>query len=92
MRVLQLDASYNPVRIIDIGAQVVGIVWRGGELYLSTWHGARTGGCKLMRWTAHGGLEVIASLSYAGISLTHDGTSFWTNDFKADQIVAFTLT
>lgn len=91
-RVLQLDADYTTVRrVVDIGAEIVGIVWVGKTLYLSTWWGARSGGCKLMRWNEGETPSVIADVPFAAISLTHDGRSFWTNAFKQNEVVAFTL-
>lgn len=90
-RVLQLDFAYQPVQIVDAGVEIIGIVWFGGTLYLSTWLGAKSGGCKLMRWNGTGAPQTVADVPFAGISLTHDGRRFWTNDFKADAVVAFTL-
>jgi hypothetical protein len=90
-RVLQLDASYGVRRVVDIGSEIIGVVWVAGVLYLSTWWGARTGGCKIMRWRDGETPTVVAEVPFAGISLAHDGRSFWTNAFKNDEIVAFNL-
>lgn len=91
-RVLQLDARCTSVRrVVDIGAEIVGIVWVGETLFLSTWWGARSGGCKLMRWSESEIPNVIVDVPFAAISLTHDGRSFWTNAFKENEIVAFNL-
>ena len=91
-RVLHLDANYTTVRrIVDIGTEIIGVVWVAGVLYLSTWWGARSGGCKLMRWSDGETAGVIADVPFAAISLTHDGRSFWTNAFKNNEIVSFIL-
>lgn len=90
-RVLQLKPDFSVKRIVDIGAEIIGIVWVQDALYLSTWWGSRTGGCKLMRWREEEPAGVVASIPFAGISLTHDGRCFWTNDFKGNEIVSFTL-
>jgi hypothetical protein len=92
MRVLELDNEYNAKRGFQLDAQIVGIAMVEGTLYASTWHGARTGGCKIARIDPRSGaFEYVASLGFAGISLTHDGSRFWTNDTKGTAIVAFTL-
>ena len=87
-RVLELDAHYRVMRTIQLDAEIVGIVWVDGSLFLSTWHGRENGGCKLARASADGAFEYIASVPFAAISLTHDGTRFWTNDTKRNEIVA----
>lgn len=89
-RVLQLNANYEIIRSVEIPAEIVGIVWVGGTLYLSTWWG-RNVGCRIMRWKDGDAAQVVADVPFAGISLTHDGQRFWTNDFKKDAIVAFEL-
>lgn len=91
-RVLEFDAQYRVLSELQIDGQILGVVWVGGFLYLSTWHGKENGGCKLGR-VVRGAAEVeyVASLHFAGVSLTHDGTRFWTNDPRDTAIVAFTL-
>lgn len=91
MRVLELDATYATIAEIPADAQILGIVWVHGHLYLSTWHG-KEGGCKIGRTTAAGGrIEYVASLPFAAVSLAHDGKRFLTNDARASEIVGFTL-
>jgi len=92
MRVFELDGDYSPSRTFQLDAQIVGIVMVEGSLYASTWHGSTKGGCKIARIDASSGsFEYVGSLGFAGISLTHDGLRFWTNDTKGTAIVAFTL-
>ncbi len=90
-RVLELDAKYDAIAEIQADAQILGIAFSGGHLYLSTWHG-KDGGCKIGR-TALGarGIDYLATLPFAGVSLAHDGTRFWTNDPRSASIVGFTL-
>ena len=91
-RVLQLDAQGLVQRQIQVDAQILGINWVDDELYLSLWYGKIKGGCKIARTRADGArLEHLGSLPFAAISLTGDGSRFWTNDPRASEIVAFTL-
>jgi len=91
-RVLELDAEYGVRRSIQLDAEIVGIVMVEGTLYASTWHGRENGGCKIARIDAGAGtFDYAGSLPFAGISLTHDGSRFWTNDTKHTAIVAFNL-
>ncbi|HTU83447.1 MAG TPA: hypothetical protein VMF61_15050 [Candidatus Acidoferrales bacterium] len=90
-RVLEFDARYEVISEIAADAQILGALWSGGHLYLSTWHG-REGGCKIARTDARSRtLEYVASMSFAAVSLAHDGARFWTNDSRDSAIVAFTL-
>ncbi|HUY11741.1 MAG TPA: hypothetical protein VNG31_08030 [Candidatus Baltobacteraceae bacterium] len=90
-RVLELDADYGVASELHVDAQIVGIVWIEDRLYLSTWHG-KAGGCKIGRIDrASRAVEYVASLPFAGISLTHDGSRFWTNDHRGNAVVAFEL-
>jgi glutamine cyclotransferase len=90
-RVLELDARYEVASVIPVDAQIVGIVWVGSTLYLSTWHG-KAGGCKIARTTAaQRNIEYLGSLPFAGISLAYDGERFWTNDHKGNALVTFTI-
>ncbi|MCL5258370.1 MAG: hypothetical protein M1314_01295 [Firmicutes bacterium] len=92
-RVLELDASYAVKRTLEIAlAEIVGIVWVGEVLYLSLWYRDERA-CRIARMDRAEGSTVvpIANVPFAGISLTHDGTHFWANDFKENAIVAFTL-
>jgi hypothetical protein len=79
-------------RSIQLDAEIVGIVMVNGTMYASTWHGRTNGGCKIARIDVGGGsFDYVGSLAFAGISLAHDGTRFWTNDTKATAIVSFSL-
>jgi len=91
-RVLELDGDVSVRRTIVLDAQIVGIVAVEGALYASTWHGSAGGGCKLARIDpVTGAFEYVAALAFAGISLAHDGARFWTNDTRANAIVAFVI-
>jgi len=90
-RILELDAEYRASRVVQLDAQIIGITIVDEVLYASTWHG-KDGGCKIARIEARtGSFDYVASLGFAGISLAHDGSHFWTNDPKSGSIVAFTL-
>ena len=91
-RVLELDPQGRIVSEIPADAQILGIVWTEGKLYASLWYGASNGGCKIGRVTNDGTrIEAIATSPFPAISLTHDGTRFWTNDYKANEIIAFSI-
>jgi hypothetical protein len=89
-RVLELDQQYRVTAELQADAQITGIVWVGPALYLSTWHG-KNGGCKIARIARDTAIEYVGALPFAGISLTHDGSRFWTNDHRGNAVVAFTL-
>ena len=92
-RVLELDPRGAIVSEVPADAQILGIVWVEGKLYASLWFGARSGGCQIGRISNDGThIEPVAAVPFAAISLTHDGTRFWTNDYKANKIVAFSIT
>lgn len=91
-RVLELDPHGKILSEIQSDAQILGIVWIEGKLYASLWFGPRDGGCQIGRLTSDGTrIAAIASVPFPAISLTHDGTRFWTNDYKENQIVAFSI-
>ena len=90
-RVLELNAQGSVQSTIQADTQILGIAWVGAHLYLSLWHG-KDGGCKIARASEdRTRVETIGSLPFAAISLTHDGTRFWTNDPRTTSIVAFTF-
>ena len=91
-RVLEFDAQYRVLVEAHADAQIIGIVWAHGSMYLSTWHGKEGGGCKIGRLDVGADrIEYVATLPFAGISLAHDGSRFWTNDVRENAIVSFTL-
>jgi hypothetical protein len=92
-RVLELDAQYRVLGAMHADAEILGVAWVGGMLYLSTWHGKEHGGCKIARCAQHDtSPECVGSLPFAAVSLAHDGSRFWTNDPRGSSIVAFTIT
>ena len=91
-RILELDLQGNIASEIPAEAEIIGITWHDGTLYASLWYGARAGGCHIGRVSVdRNRIDPIAAVPFAAISLSHDGTRFWTNDTKANEIVAFTL-
>ncbi len=90
-RVLELDSKGAVRSEITTDTQILGIAWVDEQLYLSLWYG-RNGGCKIGRASGdRSRVDLVASLPFAAVSLTHDGTHFWSNDPRATSIVAFTL-
>ncbi|MGH7709552.1 MAG: hypothetical protein ACREM8_06300 [Vulcanimicrobiaceae bacterium] len=93
-RVLELDADYRVVRTIEIGEQIIGLSWFDDRLYLSTWLGKDRGGCRIAY--IEPGLTTppvifATEVPFVAVSLARDGDRLWTNDFKANAIVAFAL-
>ncbi len=90
-RILELDSAGKPMRCIEADTQILGIAWVDAVLYVSLWYG-KQGGCKIARVAGgQDGLTEHVQLPFAAVSLTHDGTRFWTNDAKATAIVAFVI-
>lgn len=91
-RVLELDAKYGVLDELRADAQILGVTWVGAYLYLSTWHGKENGGCKIGRIArGRNAVEYVGSVHFAAVSLTHDGSRFWTADPRENALVAFTL-
>ena len=90
-RILELDSAGKPMRCIETDTQILGIAWVDAILYVSLWYG-KQGGCKIARVASgQDHLDQHVQLPFAAVSLTHDGTRFWTNDAKATAIVAFSI-
>ena len=92
--ILELDGAYHPLRELVIGEEITGFCRLGARLYLALWFGRGRGGSRIA-WiepdAARPQLAIAAQSPFVAVSLAHDGTRFWTNDFKQDSIVAFTL-
>lgn len=89
-RVLELDAEGAILSEFAAPAQIVGIVWVDGTMYLNLNYG-REEGSKLASWRRGGSVNVLSPLPFRSVSLAHDGTRFWTNLAKSNEIVAFTM-
>jgi hypothetical protein len=90
-RVLELDVDGTICSEVIADAQILGTAFVDGSLYLSLWYG-KEGGCKIGRANANRTrVETIAALPFAAVSLTHDGSRFWSNDPRTTSIVAFSL-
>lgn len=90
-RILELDPQGAIVSEIPTDTQILGITWVDGALYASLWYG-KDGGCKIARVSSdRTRVEHVGALSFAAVSLTHDGTHFWCNDNKGVAIVSFIL-
>jgi sugar lactone lactonase YvrE len=93
-RILELDSEGKPVRTIDAGEEILGLVWVGARLYISTWLGRERGGSHIAYIEpslAAPQLNVVAHSPFAGVALAYDGERLWTNDFKDNAIVAFAI-
>jgi len=93
-RVLELDALYRVVRTVPIGEEIVGLAWVGDRLYLSTWLGRDRGGCRIAYIeprAARPALVFAAQSPFVAVSLARDRDRLWTNDFKKNEIVAFSI-
>lgn len=93
-RVLQLGQENGVVRTIDIGAEISGITFANGLLYVlrgteqdgESWHLAR---CVLTAQTPS--VQDVARVPFACRSLAFDGRAFWTNHRAQNETVAFSL-
>jgi hypothetical protein len=91
-RVLELGTDLTIRSELKTDAQIIGIAFVEGSLYLSLWYGRDKGGCKIARANAdRTRVEIVCSLPFGAVSLTHDGSRFWCNDPKGTSIVAFAL-
>jgi hypothetical protein len=93
-RVLELDASFAPVRTIEIGEQILGATWVAERLYLSLYLGKERGGSRIAYIEPGAAAPVLtyaAQSPFVGVSLARDGDRLWTNDFKNNEIVAFAI-
>lgn len=89
-RVFELDAHGNTIGEFEAPAQIVGIVWVDGALYLNLNYGPEVGS-KLGSWRRGGRVEELGALPFRSVSLAHDGMRFWTNLAKSNEIAAFTI-
>ncbi len=92
--VMELDPSGMPVRTLKIGEEITGMTWAGDRLYLALWLGRERGGCRIAYVeprAEHPEVAFVAHSPFAAISLAREGDRFWTNDFKAGEIVAFAI-
>jgi hypothetical protein len=93
-RILQLDASGNILRVIDVGAEISGHTFVDGVIYVlrglekpnEDWHIAR-----LDPRQETPKVEDLARVPFPCRSLAFDGANFWTNHRAADKIVSFSL-
>lgn len=91
-RILELGTDLTVRSELKADGQILGIAWVEGSLYVSLWYGADKGGCKIGRANAdRTGIDIVCSLPFGAISLTFDGSRFWSNDPKATSIVAFAI-
>ncbi len=92
--VLELDVHGTPTRTVAVGEEIIGMTWVGERLYLSLWLGHERGGCRIayiLPRDQHPQPVYVAQSPFAAISLARDGERFWTNDVKACELVAFSI-
>ena len=97
-RVLKLSPSGGVERSFEIGHEIIGLSWVDERLYLSLWLGATNGGCRIAyiepaktAAESEPAVRYVAQSPFAAISLTRDGDRFWTSDYRANALVAFTI-
>lgn len=93
-RILQLDASGEIVRVIDVGAEICGHTFVDGTLYVLRGSEAGDEQWQIARVDLSGDVprtEDIARVPFQCRSLAHDGTNFWSNHRAANAIVSFGL-
>src|SRR5256885_5113561 len=93
-RILKLDAKGNILRTLDIGEEISGHTFVDGMIYVlrgteqkgESWTIAQL---DLSEETPE--IKDLATVPFAGRSLTFDGELFWSNHRAANEIVAFSL-
>jgi hypothetical protein len=93
-RILELNSSCRAIRTVDAGEEIMGLAWVDDRLYMSLWLGKERGGCRIAYIEARAANAqpvFVAQSPFAAVSLARDGARLWTNDFKANQIVAFRI-
>ena len=89
-RVLEISVSGRVLRTVDVGEQILGIAWVSDRLYLSTWLG-KDRIAYIEARAENPQLTFVAAAPFVAVSLARDGDRLWTNDSKANEIVAFAI-
>jgi hypothetical protein len=93
-RILNVDASGNIARVINIGAEISGHTFVDGMIYVlrgteqngESWTIARVDPAE-----ENPVVTDLALVPFACRSLTFDGTNFWSNHRAANEIVSFAM-
>jgi len=95
----QIDDSGRIARTIDVGAEICGHTFAGGELYVLRGQENKEVPGKDEEWrlarigldNGRTDIEDLAPVPFAARSLTFDGTKFWSNHRAANATVSFTV-
>ncbi len=93
-RILELDATGNILRTIDIGAEICGQTYVDGLIYVlrgTEKNGESWSVARLDPREETPAVEDLARLPFPGRSLASDGKRFWSNHRAADAIISFAL-
>ena len=93
-RILKLDEAGEILRTIDVGEEICGHAFVDGLLYVLRGTEAGEESWRIARLDPRDEtprVEDLGRVPFACRSLTHDGTSFWSNHRAAGEIVSFTL-
>lgn len=89
-KLVLFDAGGVPVRVIEVGHDVVGHCFAEGAFFLATTEAEESDDYFLTRLDpVTGRKEQLARIGFSARALAFDGTHFWTNHREADQIVCF---
>lgn len=93
-RILELGTNFQTVRTVDVGEEIIGVTWARGVVLLSAWLGRDRGGCRLAAIDPNAAApkaRFVAAVPFVAVSLALDGETCWTNDFKKNELVRFSL-
>ena len=95
----QIDDSGRIARTIDVGAEICGHTFAGGELYVLRGQENKNVPGKDEEWrlarvdfrNGEAEVEDMAAVPFASRSLAFDGEKFWSNHRAANETVSFRL-
>ena len=95
----QIDDSGRIARTIDVGAEICGHTFAGGELYVLRGQENKNVPGKDEEWrlarvdfrNGEAKVEDLAAVPFASRSLAFDGEKFWSNHRAANETVSFRL-
>jgi hypothetical protein len=93
-RIINLDASGDISRVIDVGAEISGHTFVDGVIYVLRGTEQNGESWTIARFNPQEEkpeVTDIALVPFACRSLTFDGTNFWSNHRAANEIVSFAL-
>lgn len=91
-RILQLDGNGDPIRAIDVGAEICGHAFVDGVIYVLRGREAPNEEWSIARLDPREEAPAVTDLAripFASRSLSHDGEKFWSNHRAANETISF---